>query len=160
MTDRPNLRVVLLEPEIPHNTGAIARLCAATGASLHLVGRTGFHLDDAHLRRAHLDYWNLARVERHVDLATCLVSLGSPEAFYFSPKGERTHFDASFSNDAALVFGKESRGLPDELLARETSVWRIPMLDERVRGLNLATAVGIVVYEALRQRLATKGHDA
>lgn len=147
----PNFHVALVEPDIPHNTGAIARLCVATRSRLHLVGRLGFHLDDRYARRAGLDYWEHADIVRPVDLAECMASVPGAAAFYFSAHAEREYSQARFPPGAVLVFGSETRGLPASILERKEECWRIPILDERVRSLNLATAVGIVLYEALRQ---------
>ena len=146
------LSVVLVEPEIPPNTGNIARLCAATGTRLHLVGKLGFSTDDRYLKRAGLDYWE------HVDLTywESLEALQSrfPEGryFYLTTKASRSFLDAGFRPGDFLVFGKETKGLPAELIAAnpETSI-TIPMPAGTVRSLNLSTSAGIVLYEALRQ---------
>lgn len=146
------LNMVLVEPEIPPNTGTIARLCAATGSRLHLVGPLGFQLTDAKLRRAGLDYWDGVDLTRHPDLPTCLQSIGAATAYYFSTRGTASYTTARYRPGDALVFGSESRGLPDAVLdAANDRVFGIPMLTERVRSLNLATAAAIVLYEALRQ---------
>lgn len=159
--DRPNgspvatnpiMHVVLYEPDIPQNTGTIARLCLATGSTLHLVGRLGFRLTDAKLKRAGLDYWRHAKVERHVDLPTCLESLAGLPVYYFSAHAEKRYTQARFAPQSVLVFGSETRGLPAELLERnKDACWTIPILDPRVRSLNLAVSVGVVLYEAIRQ---------
>lgn len=157
VTKSSGFHVVLIEPEIPSNTGAIARLCVATGSMLHLVGRLGFQLNDRKLKRAGLDYWNHAHVVEHLDLDDCRKSLAEsgvpPEAwFYLSAHAEKSYTEASFPASAALVFGSETRGLPPSSLAKHEQCWRIPIFDSRVRSLNLATAVGIVLYEAIRQQ--------
>lgn len=143
--------IVLIEPEIPPNTGNIARLCGATGTTLHLVGKLGFSTDDRQLKRAGLDYWSEVTVCYWPDLAT--LQAASPDArfVYTSKKADRSHVAFSFQNGDYLVFGKETQGLPEELLAanRETCI-RIPM-SGKVRSINLSTAAGIVLYEALRQ---------
>jgi tRNA (cytidine/uridine-2'-O-)-methyltransferase len=146
------LRVALVEPEIPPNTGNIARLCAATRVPLHIVGVTGFRLDDRAVRRAGLDYWPEVELQRHHDLA--LLSEALPEArfVYLTTKAERSYTDWRFEQDDCLVFGRETRGLPEEVLrVNWERCLTIPMLNPKVRSLNLATAVGIVLYEALRQ---------
>ncbi len=144
--------VVLVEPEIPPNTGAIARLCAATGSRLHLVGPLGFRLTDAKLRRAGLDYWDNVDMTRHPDLPACLHSAGTSTAYYFSTRGTAPYSAVGYQPGDVLVFGSESRGLPATVLdATPDRVLGIPMLTGRVRSLNLATAVAIVLFEALRQ---------
>jgi tRNA (cytidine/uridine-2'-O-)-methyltransferase len=143
--------IVLVEPEIPHNVGAVARLCVATRSTLHLVGRLGFHLDDASVRRAGLDYWRHVRLARHEDFAAFQRSVDAP-LFLFSARGSADYASADFPSRAALVFGNESKGLPSAVRALAEPAYRIPIYDDRVRSLNLATAVGIVLYEAVRQR--------
>ena len=148
----PPFRVVLVEPEIPPNTGNIARLCAATASPLHLVGPLGFRLTNASLRRAGLDYWESVRIFRHTDFDAFLREAAPPRAYLFSTAGTVSYADAAYAPGDALVFGCESKGLPEELLrAYPGQVLGIPMRTEHVRSLNLATAVGIVLYEALRQ---------
>ena len=143
----PPLHVVLVEPEIPPNTGNIARLCAATGSVLHLVGTLGFRIDQKSVRRAGIDYWHLVQVERHLDLA----HFESAEADAAKLEAEKSYLDAGFRPGDALIFGRESVGLPDALLhEHRESVFGIPTLGA-VRSLNLANAASIVVYEALRQ---------
>lgn len=151
------INVALLEPEIPPNTGNIARLCAATRTPLHIVGATGFRLDDRAVRRAGLDYWPEVELHRHRDLETLYDSLPDARFVYLTTKAEMSYVDWSFEANDCLVFGRETRGLPEDLLHRN---WErcltIPMLNPNVRSLNLATAVGIVLYEALRQTRALK----
>jgi len=143
--------VVLVEPEIPQNTGNIARLCAATASSLHLVGALGFRIDERAVRRAGLDYWHLVDVHRHLDLAHFRHAHPESRIVLFSARAMRSYLEADFSAGDALVFGRESVGLPPELLEdHATSVYGIPTLGA-VRSLNLANAASIVVYEALRQ---------
>ncbi|NJC88352.1 MAG: tRNA (cytidine(34)-2'-O)-methyltransferase [Desulfuromonas sp.] len=148
----PPFHIVLVEPEIPPNTGNIARLCGATGTILHLVGKLGFSIDDRQLKRAGLDYWDAVdvRVWPHLD------ALGSafPDGrfWYTSKKALKTHVEADFHAGDFLVFGKETLGLPEELLAANSEhTIRIPIFSPIVRSLNLSTAAGIVLYEALRQ---------
>lgn len=143
--------VALLEPEIPQNTGSIARLCAATGSPLHLVGRLGFRIDEKSVRRAGIDYWHLVDVRTHVDLAHLARDVPRPRWHLFSARGGRSYLDADFSPGDLLLFGKESVGLPDELTdAHEGRVWGIPT-SGAVRSLNVSNAVGIVLFEALRK---------
>ncbi|MDQ3474411.1 MAG: tRNA (cytidine(34)-2'-O)-methyltransferase [Acidobacteriota bacterium] len=146
------LRVALIEPEIPPNTGNIARLCAATRVPLHIVGVTGFRLDDRAVRRAGLDYWPEVELRRHRDLPALGEELPATRFIYLTTKAERHYTDWRFEQDDCLVFGRETRGLPEDLLrANWERCLTIPMLNPNVRSLNLATAVAIVLYEALRQ---------
>ncbi|MBV9946005.1 MAG: tRNA (cytidine(34)-2'-O)-methyltransferase [Myxococcales bacterium] len=149
------LHVVLVEPEIPPNTGNVARLCAATGAPLHLVGKLGFRIDEHSVRRAGVDYWHLVDVRTHAGFDDFLRAFAaeSPAGrlHLFSATATRSYLDAGYSGGDALVFGKESVGLSEELVARFADrVVGIPTLGA-VRSLNLANAVSIAVYEALRQ---------
>ncbi|MCC6523432.1 MAG: tRNA (cytidine(34)-2'-O)-methyltransferase [Polyangiaceae bacterium] len=143
-------RIVLVEPEIPQNTGNIARLAAATACPLHLVGRLGFRIDEKAVRRAGLDYWHLVTLEQHVDLAH-FRHAHPARLLLFSAIAGRSYLEAGYEAGDALVFGRESVGLPDELLAAHPDrCFAIPTLGP-VRSLNLANSVAIVVYEALRQ---------
>jgi tRNA (cytidine/uridine-2'-O-)-methyltransferase len=146
------LHVALWEPEIPPNTGNVARLCAATGAVLHLVGQLGFRLDDRSLRRAGLDYWDAVDVRRHATLADFEAALAAARVFCFSAHATRCYTDVDYRDGDCLLFGGESHGLPETVLEKhgERAV-TIPMPAGQVRSLNLATAVGIALYEALRQ---------
>src|SRR5690606_14811685 len=152
------LHVVLVEPEIPPNTGNVARLCAATGCPLHLVGRLGFRIDAHAVRRAGLDYWHLVELHQHRTLAEAEANVRAlalpgeraPRTYLFSGHATRSLFDVRFERGDLLVFGRESVGLPEELLEeRADDVVGIPMPGP-VRSLNLANAVAIAVYEALR----------
>ncbi len=144
--------VALWEPEIPPNTGNVARLCAATGAALHLVGRLGFRLDDRSLRRAGLDYWPHVDVRRHAVLADFEAAVVGARLLCFSARSPRPYTAADYRDGDVLLFGGETHGLPAELLERHAGrAFVIPMPAGKVRSLNLATAVGIVLYEALRQ---------
>lgn len=144
--------VALLEPEIAPNSGNIARLCAATGATLHLIGRLGFRLDDRSLRRAGLDYWEHVAWQRHATLEEFEASVGSARLYCYSAHATRPYTDAAYQAGDYLLFGSESRGLPAGVLSRHAErVRTIPMPAGKVRSLNLATAAGIVLYEALRQ---------
>ena len=144
--------IVLIEPEIPPNTGNIARLCAATGSRLHLVGTLGFSTDDRYLKRAGLDYWEFVSLSYWHDLAELQACFPEGRFFYLSTKAARNYLDIRFQPGDFIVFGKETKGLPEELLAAnpETSL-TIPMPAGNVRSLNLSTSAGIVLYEALRQ---------
>jgi tRNA (cytidine/uridine-2'-O-)-methyltransferase len=146
------ISVALVEPEIPPNTGNVARLCAATNVPLHIVGVTGFRMDDRALRRAGLDYWPEVKLTRHHDLQSLHQALPQARFIYLTTKADRFYTDWTFQADDCLVFGRETRGLPEELLrANWDRCLKIPMPNPRVRSLNLATAVGIVLFEALRQ---------
>jgi len=146
------LEVILYEPEIPPNTGNIIRLCANTGFGLHLVGRLGFSLSDAGLRRAGLDYHEWVRVRQHQSLEACLESLSNPRLVALSTRGTRHYTDWAFSPGDALLLGAESSGLPVDVLARvgPGQVLRIPMCTGG-RSLNLSNAAAVVAYEAWRQ---------
>lgn len=144
-------KLVLLDPEIPQNTGNIARLAAALQCPLHLVGRLGFSIDEKAVRRAGLDYWPLVQLERHLDLEHFLHAHGQGRVLLFSAVGATNYLDAEFRPGDALLFGCESVGLPDDVLARfPDAVYGIPTIGG-VRSLNLANAVSIVAYEAYRQ---------
>jgi len=146
------IKVALVEPEIPQNTGNIARLCAATSTPLHIVGATGFRLDDKAVRRAGLDYWDEVDLTRHPNLAALTGVLTDSRLIYFTTKAERSYLDWKFTENDCLVFGRETRGLPVELLrANWDHCLKIPILNPKVRSLNLANSVAIVLYEALRQ---------
>ena len=145
------LHIVLIEPEIPQNTGNIARTCAATGSELHLVEPLGFRLEDKYLKRAGLDYWPMVKVHVHKDFAEVLAQYPNAAYFYASTKAPHSYAQARYPEDAFLVFGKESRGLPENLLGRVYDrCIRIPMING-ARSLNLSNSVAIVAYEALRQ---------
>jgi len=149
------IRVTLVEPEIPPNTGNIARLCAATRVPLHVVGVTGFRLDDKAVRRAGLDYWPEVTLAKHRTLEDLYTGIPQARFLYLTTKAERSYLDWQFQPDDCLIFGRETRGLPvDVLQSNWDRCLTIPMLNPRVRSLNLATAVGIVLYEALRQTAA------
>ena len=148
----PTLNIVMVEPEIPQNTGNVARTCAATGARLHLVGPMGFQIDDKKLKRAGLDYWHLLDIT-YYDSISDFFSRNTGNFYYFSTKAQHIHSDVSYPDSSYLVFGKETAGLPENLLHDnpETCV-RIPMInDAAARSLNLSNSVAIGVYEVLRQ---------
>jgi len=144
--------IVLIEPEIPPNTGNIARLCGATNSVLHLVGKLGFSLDDRYLKRAGLDYWEVIDVRQWPSLEALQTAYPTARCWYTSKKAARSHVQADYQPGDFLIFGKETKGLPEALLSAEAEQSiRIPIFNDRVRSLNLSTAAGIVLYEALRQ---------
>jgi tRNA (cytidine/uridine-2'-O-)-methyltransferase len=144
--------VVLIEPEIPPNTGNIGRLCLATGSTLHLVKPLGFSIDDRELKRAGLDYWKEVDVRVWDSFGACQRASGSPErTFFLTTKSDRAYYDVRFQPGDFLVFGRETKGLPEVLLAAHSKqLLTIPM--QGTRSLNLATAVAIVLFEAVRQQ--------
>ncbi|MBJ7258016.1 MAG: tRNA (cytidine(34)-2'-O)-methyltransferase [Chthoniobacterales bacterium] len=145
------LHVVLVEPEIPQNTGNIARTCLAAGARLHLIGPLGFEIDGAALRRAGMDYWEKCDIRSWPSLDALRASADGARFYFLTTKSQRSYCDARFSHGDHLVFGRETRGLPGSLLAAEdANTLTIPM-QPGARSLNLATSVGIVLYEACRQ---------
>ena len=146
------IHIVLYQPEIHPNTGNIARLCAANGLRLHLVGELGFNIDDRSVRRAGLDYWPYVDLRRESDLEEVRSRHPNSRLFYFSARAERLYTDVRYKEGDCLVFGPETRGLPPELLRenREYAL-RIPMKTTNVRCLNLSSSVAIASYEALRQ---------
>jgi len=143
--------VVLVEPEIPPNTGNIARLCLAAGARLHIAGPAGFSLDDRALRRAGMDYWELCDVRTWASLEEFLASAQARRFFLLTTKCRRPYWDEQFQAGDALVFGRESRGLPESLLAAHPEKCLTIPMTPGARSLNLATAAGIVLFEAVRQ---------
>lgn len=148
----PPLHVVLVAPEIPPNTGSIARLCAATGVRLHLVRPLGFSLDDRYLKRAGLDYWPYVDVHVHDDWPQFLAACRPARMHCFSARATRCYTAAAYAPGDVLVFGSETRGLPDAILrASADATFVIPIRSPHVRSLNLSNAVSIVVYEALRR---------
>lgn len=156
-----NLNIVLLEPQIPQNTGNISRTCAVTGARLHLIRPFGFEIDDKHLKRAGLDYWDKLDIS-YYDNIEQFYEKNSGEYFYFTTKGRSVHSDIEYPDNAHLIFGREDRGIPEEILYHnEKHCVRIPMRNN-LRSLNLSNSVAIGVYEVLRQwgypELSTKGN--
>lgn len=145
------MHIVLVEPEIPGNTGNIARLCAATGASLHLVRPLGFSVDDRYLKRAGLDYWHLVDIHYYDSVEEVLAAYPDAPRFLLTTHAHRSYTRVEYTKDSLLIFGKESAGLPEAFrMAHEDECIRIPMVPE-ARSLNLANSVSIVLYEALRQ---------
>ena len=144
--------IALVEPEIPPNTGNVARLCAATFTDLHIVGVTGFRMDDRTLKRSGLDYWDDVKLHRHLDLNGLYEALPESRFLYMTTRSDRPYYDFEYTSGDCLVFGRETRGLPEDLLnANADRCLTIPMPNPNVRSLNLANSVGIVLYEALRQ---------
>lgn len=145
------LNVVLLEPEIPQNTGNISRTCAATGISLHMIEPFGFEITDAKLKRAGLDYWKYLDVHYYANIDEFYKKNEGGNFFYFSTKAPKCYTDITYPENSYLIFGKESAGIPEEILRSNLDKCvRIPML-EHIRSLNLSNSVAIAVYEALRQ---------
>ena len=146
------MHIVLYQPEIPPNTGSIARLCAATRTPLHLIAPLGFKIDDKHLKRAGLDYWKYVDLHLHKSWEDFLRAHGKERLLFFSKKSKRSYIQADFQPDDYLIFGPETRGLPEDLLAaNKDRAYVIPMMHPEVRSLNLSNAVSIVLYEGLRQ---------
>jgi tRNA (cytidine/uridine-2'-O-)-methyltransferase len=145
-------QVILFRPEIPPNTGNVIRLCANTGAALHLVRPLGFELDDTRLRRAGLDYHEFASVSVHDDLSACFAAIGHPRVFAFSTRGRQLHTEVTFTDSDALLFGCETAGLPDDVLDAIPAEHRVrlPMRPGN-RSLNLSNAVAVAVFEVWRQ---------
>ena len=145
------INIVLVEPEIPQNTGNIARTCAATGARLHIVKPLGFEITDKKLKRAGLDYWHLLDLTYYENIEDFFQKNPDGDYFFFTTKAQKTHSDAQYTDKSYLIFGKETKGLNEELLLQHPDECvRIPMLDE-ARSLNLSNSVAIGVYEVLRQ---------
>ena len=159
----PTLNIVLVEPEIPQNTGNISRTCAATGARLHIVEPMGFKIDDKKLKRAGLDYWHLLDITYYKDLDDFFARNAGP-FFYFSTQAKHLHSDVAYPDGAYLLFGKETKGLPEWLLHdHPEDCVRLPMIDnDAARSLNLSNAVAVGAFEVLRQwgypGMRTKGH--
>ncbi len=146
------LNIVLVEPEIPNNTGNIGRLSLGTGSTLHLVKPFGFEIDDSRLKRAGLDYWKFLDVRTYESYEEFLELNKDKKKVYFSSHGQKDHWSIDFEEDLFLIFGKESCGLPEQLIQDNLhDVYKIPLYSEHIRSLNIANAVGIVVYEGLRQ---------
>ena len=146
------LNIVLIEPEIPNNTGNIGRLALATGSTLHLVKPFGFEIDDSRLKRAGLDYWQHLDVVYYDDIDDFFTKNKTANMVYLSSHGKQQHWDIPFKDDLFLVFGKESVGLPKHITQNnEDTLFKIPLYSKHIRSLNLANAVSVVVYEGLRQ---------
>ena len=146
-----SLNIVLIQPEIPNNTGNIGRLALATGSTLHLVKPLGFEIDDTRLKRAGLDYWQHLEVMYYDDMDSFLELNKNADFIFLSSHGTKAHWDIPFKDNMFLVFGKESVGLPKSILdTNRDSLYKIPLYSEHIRSLNLANAVSIVVYEGLK----------
>ncbi|HEY3153398.1 MAG TPA: tRNA (uridine(34)/cytosine(34)/5-carboxymethylaminomethyluridine(34)-2'-O)-methyltransferase TrmL [Candidatus Binatia bacterium] len=146
------MHVVLFEPEIPPNTGSVARLCAATLTPLHLIEPLGFKIDDKHLKRAGLDYWEFVELHVHKSWDDFLTTAAPKNLLFFSKRAAKSYTSTRYDENDFLVFGPETRGLPPLLLeTNQNRFFRIPMMGIGVRSLNLSNAVSIVLYEALRQ---------
>ncbi len=146
------LHIVLVKPEIPHNTGAVGRLCVGLDCTLHLVRPLGFKLTDQHLQRAGLDYWEHLRLSVHPSWEEFLAAVRPPRLFFLSTRGTRSLYECLFQAGDTLVFGSESRGLPPEFYTRHTdALFSIPMPGQHARSINLANAVAIAAYEFQRQ---------
>lgn len=146
------LHIVLVEPEIPPNTGSIARLCGATDTILDLVHPLGFKIDDKHLKRAGLDYWPQVRINHWPSLDDYLAEQDEKTLYFLTTKSKRSYTEARFQPGAKLIFGRETKGLPEDILRLYSDrCLTIPMSNPHIRSLNLAMAAGIVLYEALRQ---------
>ncbi len=144
--------IVLVRPEIPHNTGAIGRLCVGLGVPLHLIRPLGFHLDEKAIARAGLDYWSHLEVHLHDTWDAYLATVQPKRVFFLSTKGTQTLYDCAFADGDALVFGNESSGLPKDFYARyQAQLFKIPMPGAHARSINLANAVSIAAYECYRQ---------
>ena len=146
------LNIVLIEPEIPNNTGNIGRLALATGTRLHLVKPFGFEIDDKRLKRAGLDYWQHLEVIYYNHIDDFFTKNSAAQMVFLSSHGTQSHWDISYTDNMYLVFGKESVGLPKPLIEKyKAQLFKIPLYSEHIRSLNLANAVSIIVYEGLRQ---------
>ncbi|NLG03521.1 MAG: tRNA (cytidine(34)-2'-O)-methyltransferase [Clostridia bacterium] len=145
------MNIVLFQPEIPANTGNIGRTCVATGTKLHLIEPLGFRLNEKSIQRAGMDYWDKLDVERYINFEDFMKKNGNPKIYMASTKARHIYSEVAYDEDAYIMFGKESAGIPEEILIEhEETCIRIPMLDD-IRSLNLANSVSIVLYEALRQ---------
>jgi len=147
-----SLNIVLVEPEIPPNTGSIARLCGATNSVLHLVHPLGFSTDDKHLKRAGLDYWQYVSIRHWQNLDEFLIAQREEDLFFFTTKVGRSYTEARYRPGSYLIFGKETKGLPEDILSLYSDkCFTLPMQNKNIRSLNLAMTAGIVLYEAIRQ---------
>ena len=153
MLSFPPFNIVLVEPEIPPNTGTIARLCGATDTTLHLVKPLGFSTDDKHLKRAGLDYWEHVQIIYWQNLDEFLTAQNENKLYFYTKKISRPYTAAAYEPGDFLIFGKETKGLPQEIIKLYMDrCYTIPMSNRQIRSLNLANAAGIVLYEALRQQ--------
>ncbi|MFO7937898.1 MAG: tRNA (cytidine(34)-2'-O)-methyltransferase [Kiritimatiellia bacterium] len=149
---QPLFHTVLIKPEIPHNTGAIGRLCVGLGCPLHLIRPLGFHLSDTYIKRAGLDYWDHLNITAHDSWQDFLEKTNPPDIHFFSTRGKKSLYECGFKAGDALVFGNESSGLPPEIYTEYSEkLFKIPMPGKHARSINLANAVAIAAYEAFRQ---------
>ena len=147
-----SLNIVLIEPEIPNNTGNIGRLALASGSKLHLVKPFGFQIDDTRLKRAGLDYWQHLSIVYYENIEEFFSKNKDQKMVFLSSHGHKNHWDIPFEDNLFLIFGKESVGLPKSIIEKHSNqLYKIPLYSKHVRSLNLANAVGIVVYEGLKQ---------
>lgn len=152
MTSSETFNIVLVQPEIPPNTGSIARLCGATETILHLVHPLGFSTDDKHLKRAGLDYWQFVNIVHWDSLDTFLEAQDEHRLYFFTTKTDRPFTQATYRRGDFLIFGRETKGLPEEIRRLYSDrCYTLPMMNPHIRSLNLAMTAGIVLYEALRQ---------
>ncbi|MGI6623460.1 MAG: tRNA (uridine(34)/cytosine(34)/5-carboxymethylaminomethyluridine(34)-2'-O)-methyltransferase TrmL [Acetivibrionales bacterium] len=156
------INIVLVEPEIPQNTGNIARTCAATGAALHLVGPLGFSIEDRYLKRAGLDYWNLVQLYYYDSIEEFFSTNKGANFLFCTTKAAKSYHEITYPDNCFILFGKETKGLPESLLSDNyEKCIRIPML-EKIRSLNLSNSAAVVLYEVLRQRgfkdMQVRGH--
>ena len=145
------MNIVLVEPQIPQNTGNIARLCACTGAKLYLVGKMGFILSDKKMKRAGLDYWDDVFIKHYENIEELMSEFSENNFYFISTKAKKTHFEAKFKNGDFLVFGSETAGLPRELIESNLDTSLLIPMAEGKRSLNLSNSASIVLYEAIRQ---------
>ncbi len=146
------MHIVLVEPEIPPNTGNVARTCVMTNTRLHLVEPLGFSLSEKEVRRSGLDYWRYLDLEVHPDFEGLQKAYPANRFLYFSTRGEKYYYEIDYSFDDFIVFGSETKGLPEEMLKQAEHVIRVPMVEQIPRSLNLGNTVALVLYEALRQQ--------
>lgn len=152
MVAKMSLNIVLVEPEIPHNTGSIARTCALTGVKLHLVRPLGFSVDDKHLKRAGLDYWHLVDITYYDSLDEVVEKHEGSDFYYATTKTSNIYTEKAYKDKSFFVFGKETKGLPEEVLEKNSdNCINIPIRKDIKRSLNLSNSANIIIYEALRQ---------
>ena len=146
------MHIVLVEPEIPPNTGNVARTCVMTSTRLHLVEPLGFSLSEKEVRRSGLDYWRYLDLEVHSDFESLQKAYSVNRFLYFSTRGEEYYYEIDYNYDDFIIFGSETKGLPEEILKKAEHVIRVPMVEQIPRSLNLGNTVALVLYEALRQQ--------
>ena len=146
------MHIVLVEPEIPPNTGNVARTCVMTNTGLHLVEPLGFSLSEKEVRRSGLDYWRYLDLEVHSDFESLQKAYPANRFLYFSTRGEEYYYEIDYNYDDVIIFGSETKGLPEEILKQAEHIIRVPMVEQIPRSLNLGNTVALVLYEALRQQ--------